>query len=63
MFLKFYHLVFQAMLMLKHKNIVTLEEVLETEDSVYFVMELCGGGSLNNYVAVEVDNNSIFLFE
>lgn len=48
--------------MLKHKNIVTLEEVLETEDSVYFVMELCGGGSLNNYVAVEVMEYHIFTF-
>lgn len=43
----------QAMLMLKHPNVVGLEEVLETEDSVYFVMELCGGGCMSNYVLVE----------
>lgn len=47
------------MLMLKHENIVTLEEVLETKDAVYLVMELCGGGSLSNYVAIEV--NETFL--
>lgn len=32
--------------MLKHPNIVGLDEVLETEDSVFLVEELCGGGSL-----------------
>jgi len=36
----------KAMLMLKHPNIVMLDEVLETEETVFFVMELCGGGTL-----------------
>ena len=40
------------MLMLKHPNVVQLEEVLEGPDNVYFVMELCGGGSIAEYVAV-----------
>lgn len=40
--------------MLKHENIVSLEEVLETDQNVYFIMELCGGGSLSERVAEEV---------
>eukprot|EP00276_Gloeochaete_wittrockiana_P003571 CAMPEP_0184659198 /NCGR_PEP_ID=MMETSP0308-20130426/28714_1 /TAXON_ID=38269 /ORGANISM="Gloeochaete witrockiana, Strain SAG 46.84" /LENGTH=752 /DNA_ID=CAMNT_0027098847 /DNA_START=254 /DNA_END=2512 /DNA_ORIENTATION=+ len=36
----------KAMMMLRHPNVVRLEEVLETEDNVCLVMELCGGGSL-----------------
>lgn len=32
----------KAMLMLKHDSVVQLEEVLEDEKNVYFVMELCG---------------------
>lgn len=43
----------KAMLMLKHKNIVQLEEVLEDEKRVYLVMELCGGGSLADYVHIK----------
>lgn len=38
------------MLMLQHKHIVSLYEVLESEDNVFFVMELCGGGSLYEYM-------------
>lgn len=36
----------QAMMMLEHPHVVKLEEVLESVSSVFFVMELCGGGSL-----------------
>lgn len=32
--------------MLQHPNIVNLEEVLQTEDHVFLVMDLCGGGCL-----------------
>lgn len=46
----------KAMLMLKHENIVSLEEVLETDQNVYFIMELCGGGSLSERVAEEPFN-------
>lgn len=42
------------MLMLNHPNIVNLEEVLEDEENVFFVMELCGGGALSEHVAIEV---------
>jgi len=40
----------KAMIMLDHPNIVSLEEVLENDDYIFFVMEVCGGGSLANYV-------------
>lgn len=40
------------MLMLKHPNVVKLEEVLEGEENIYFVMELCGGGSLAEYADI-----------
>lgn len=41
----------QAMKMLKHPQIVQLENVLSTEEHVYLVMELCGGGSLYAHLA------------
>jgi serine/threonine protein kinase len=34
------------MLMLRHPGVVRLEEVLEDEQRIFFVMELCGGGCL-----------------
>lgn len=40
--------------MLNHHNIVKLEEVLEDEHHIYLIMELCGGGSLADYVAIKV---------
>lgn len=40
----------QALQTAKHPHIVALEEVLETEDSVFLVLELCGGGSLSDVV-------------
>lgn len=43
----------QAMMMLDHPSIVKLHEVLENEDYVFFVMELCGGGSLSNYAEMK----------
>lgn len=36
----------QAMTMLRHTNVVQLEEVIESDDHIYLVMELCGGGNL-----------------
>eukprot|EP01127_Copromyxa_protea_P020412 TRINITY_DN6836_c0_g2_i1.p1 TRINITY_DN6836_c0_g2~~TRINITY_DN6836_c0_g2_i1.p1 ORF type:complete len:1147 (-),score=237.16 TRINITY_DN6836_c0_g2_i1:39-3479(-) len=36
----------KAMMMLEHRHIVCLEEVFESTSSVFFVMELCVGGSL-----------------
>jgi serine/threonine protein kinase len=41
------------MMMLDHPSIVKLNEVLENEEYVFFVMELCGGGSLSNYVEMK----------
>lgn len=40
-------------MMLDHPSIVKLHEVLENEEYVFFVMELCGGGSLSNYVEMK----------
>ena len=34
----------------KHKNIVRLYEYFETEKHILFVIELCAGGDLLNYV-------------
>lgn len=41
------------MLMLKHPNVVQLFEVFEGDENVYFVMELCGGGSIADYAAIQ----------
>lgn len=55
--------------MLNHPNIVHLDEVLETgnwwilsliikkfykDNSIFFVMEFCGGGSLSEHVSMKV---------
>ena len=45
--------------MLHHPNIVELEEVLESPHSIYFVMKLCGGGNLAEYVNVEPLTESV----
>jgi serine/threonine protein kinase len=34
----------------RHPNIVSLYDTLETSKHLLFVMELCGGGDLLNYV-------------
>lgn len=34
----------------KHQNIVELEEVLDSHDNIFIVMELCGGGSMVDIV-------------
>jgi len=52
----------KAMLMLQHPNIVSLEEVLETEENVYFIMELCGGGNLSKHVELEPLEEGVALF-
>jgi len=49
----------QAMLMLRHPNVVQLEEVFQDEGNVYFVMELCGGGSIADYVDVKPLSESL----
>ena len=36
----------QAMGMLQHPHVVNLEEVLQTDEHVFLVMDLCGGGCL-----------------
>eukprot|EP01105_Mastigella_eilhardi_P021404 TRINITY_DN517_c2_g1_i4.p1 TRINITY_DN517_c2_g1~~TRINITY_DN517_c2_g1_i4.p1 ORF type:complete len:1083 (-),score=286.85 TRINITY_DN517_c2_g1_i4:2433-5441(-) len=41
------------MKLLQHPNIVVLEEVMETPENVFFVMELCEGGNLAEHVAIE----------
>eukprot|EP01105_Mastigella_eilhardi_P000482 TRINITY_DN1057_c0_g2_i2.p1 TRINITY_DN1057_c0_g2~~TRINITY_DN1057_c0_g2_i2.p1 ORF type:complete len:761 (+),score=219.60 TRINITY_DN1057_c0_g2_i2:167-2449(+) len=43
----------KAMKLLQHPNIVVLEEVMETPENVYFVMELCEGGNVADHVAIE----------
>jgi serine/threonine protein kinase len=43
----------KAMTVMRHPNIVALEEVLETEEHVFFVMELLQGGSLADHVAIQ----------
>lgn len=40
----------KAMMMLRHERILNLEQVIENEQEVFFVMELCGGGSLLEYL-------------
>lgn len=44
----------KAMLLLRHPRVVQLDEVLEDSERIYFVMELCGGGSLADLVAEKV---------
>ncbi len=48
----------KAMMMLDHPSVVKVFEVLENEDYVFFIMELCGGGSLSNYVEIKVSITS-----
>lgn len=42
----------QAMMLTKHSNIVNLIEVMESQDSTFLVLELCGGGSLIDMVRI-----------
>ena len=34
----------------KHKNIISLYEILETEEKIYLIMELCEKGELFDYI-------------
>eukprot|EP01088_Endostelium_zonatum_P011809 TRINITY_DN25972_c0_g1_i1.p1 TRINITY_DN25972_c0_g1~~TRINITY_DN25972_c0_g1_i1.p1 ORF type:complete len:772 (-),score=214.86 TRINITY_DN25972_c0_g1_i1:56-2371(-) len=43
----------KALLMLDHPNVVRLDEVLENDDFIFFVMEVCGGGALSSFVQVK----------
>ena len=49
----------KAMIVVRHPNIVSLEEVLETDSNVYFVMELLTGGNLGDHVAVQPFHNDV----
>lgn len=40
----------QSLMAAKHKHIVALEEVLDSENNIFIVMELCGGGSMMDIV-------------
>lgn len=40
----------KAMMMLNHERILNLEQVIESESEVFFVMEYCGGGTLYDYM-------------
>lgn len=40
----------QSLMAAKHEHIVALEEVLESENNIFIVMELCGGGSMVDIV-------------
>lgn len=40
----------QSLMSAKHKHIVALEQVLESETNIFIVMELCGGGSMIDIV-------------
>lgn len=48
--LKFLPRELDALRSLRHKNIIELVEVLETQDHVYIVMELAEGGDLLDYI-------------
>ena len=41
-----------ALRKLNHENIVRLEDVIESSDMIYFVEELCPGGSLAEHVSI-----------
>lgn len=40
----------RAMMMLQHPHVARLENVMESDDHVFFIMELCGGGNLNEFM-------------
>ncbi|KAK1864869.1 hypothetical protein I4F81_007405 [Pyropia yezoensis] len=40
----------QSLTVVQHPNVVSLEEVLDSEDNTFLVMTLCGGGSLIDIV-------------
>lgn len=39
-----------AMMILKHPHIVKLDQVQEDDQNVFFIMELCGGGNISDYL-------------
>lgn len=39
-----------AMMLLQHPHIVKLDQVQEDDQNVFFVMELCGGGNISDYL-------------
>lgn len=49
----------KAMTLLRHKHIVSLDEVIETENQVYFIMELLEGGSLAEHAQIEPFKNDV----
>jgi len=51
----------KAMMMLQHENVAKLEGVMEGEGHVFFIMELCGGGTLSEFMAGKVHLFSVLL--
>mmetsp|Transcript_44110 Transcript_44110/g.139184 ORF Transcript_44110/g.139184 Transcript_44110/m.139184 type:complete len:811 (-) Transcript_44110:902-3334(-) len=41
----------EAMVMLNHPAVVSVNEVLETESSIFLVMEYCAGGHIEDYIS------------
>ena len=52
----------KAMLMLRHPNVVRLFKVLESNNKIYLVMELCGGGTLADMVRIKPLSESLARF-
>jgi serine/threonine protein kinase len=46
--------------MLQHPNVVSLDEVLQTDEHVFLVMELCGGGCLFDALPDDVRFSSVY---
>lgn len=49
----------KIMINLRHPNVVPLEEVIETESKLYFVMELMNVGSLASHIGIEAFDISL----
>lgn len=37
--------------MINDKNLISLEEIYETQNSIYFITEICEGGNLRDKMA------------
>lgn len=48
--------------MLQHKNIASLYKVLESDAFVFFIMELCQGGTLYDFTCGRVRKKFLDLF-
>ena len=52
----------KAMLILRHPNVVRLFKVFESNDKIFLVMELCGGGTLADMVRIKPLSESLARF-